>query len=214
MIECSSRESASASVTRAPLWSPSMKKKSGFHPRPPHQLRAQIPLQNPVHNCQLHEQRLGLATHRRAASARQTARQPGVHHGAAERIPLWWRPAPRPVLLREASSGVRSSSKPTSEAGFLEGAAVAKVVRPSNDGMSSDLVENFPGEGASVSWSWVDCDRPLASCERHTAKREASGNQWRPLPAFHSATRGSGRQRLFSVARRTSGIVRSCTLPL
>ena len=104
-FKCSSSESASASVTRAPLWSPSMKKKSGFHPRPLHQLRAQIPLENPVHNCQLHEQRLGLATHRRAASARQTARQPGVHHGAAERIPHWWRPTSRPVLLREASSG-------------------------------------------------------------------------------------------------------------
>ena len=29
----------------------------------------------------------------------------GVHHGAAERIPHWWRPVPRPVLLREASWG-------------------------------------------------------------------------------------------------------------
>ena len=66
--------------------------------------------------------------------ARQSARQPGVHRAAAEWNPHRWRPASRPVLLREAPSGPAPLPSPLpTQASWREGDAVVNVVRPSND---------------------------------------------------------------------------------
>ena len=106
--------------------------------------------------------------------------------------------ASRPVFLREASFRFAPLRSPLPTQASWRAPQSPRSSGPATTACRPILCRT----------SWTATSHWHLPRQHTTPKREASENQW-----DHSATRGCRRQCLLSVARRTSGILRSCTLP-